>query len=194
MRSSLTPSAVIAEAATLADESGFETVTLSAVARRLGVQAPSLYTHVRDLEALRDGITTLALGELADRTAKAIAGRSGQAALRGYATAHREYAHRFPGRWQSLQRRAGETAVHSTAARRVSTQAAAVLRGYPVPESEQVHAVRVLGSTINGFLALERTGNFDHSAPPPATSWDRTIVALDSLLRAWAAQEGPDTP
>ncbi|SDF73454.1 transcriptional regulator, TetR family [Lentzea fradiae] len=194
MRAPLTAAVVVAEAADLADEAGFEAVTLSAVARRLGVQAPSLYSHVRDLEAVRDGVTALALGELADRVGAAIAGRSGLAALRGYAAAHREYARRSPGRWQSLQRRAGEDVVRSAAARRVSAQAGAVLRGYPVPGDEHVHAVRVLGSTINGFLALERSGNFDHSDPAPEESWDRTVVALDSLLRAWPVPAEQETP
>ncbi|GLY54467.1 TetR-like C-terminal domain-containing protein [Lentzea sp. NBRC 102530] len=185
MRVPLSAEAVIADAAALADEAGFESVSLSAVARRLGVQAPSLYSHVRDLEAVRDGITALALGELADLVAAGIAGRAGLPALQAYSAAHRTFARRWPGRWQSLQRRAGEAVVRSAAARAVSAQAGAVLRGYPVPQEEHVHAVRLLGSTINGFLALERTGNFDHSSPAPEVSWDRTVVALDALLRAW---------
>ncbi|MFD9700956.1 TetR-like C-terminal domain-containing protein [Lentzea sp. NPDC059081] len=189
MRSSLTAATVVADAAALADEAGFEAVSLSAVARRLEVQAPSLYSHVRDLEAVRDGVTALALGELADLIATAIAGRSGLDALRAYAAVYREYAVAKPGRWQSLQRRAGEDVVRSEAARNMSTQAGAVLRGYPVPAGEHVHAVRLLGSTINGFLALERSGNFDHSAPAPAESWDRTVVALDALLRAWPVHD-----
>ena len=90
-RSPLTATAIIAEAADLADETGFDGVTLSAVARRLGVQTPSLYSHVRDRAALLDGITALALAELADRVAVAIAGRSGGLALHGFADVHRAY-------------------------------------------------------------------------------------------------------
>jgi hypothetical protein len=86
-----------------------------------------------------------------------------------------------------LQRRAGEAVVRSDAATKVAAQAGAVLRGYPVPQDEHVHAVRLLGSTINGFLTLERSGNFDHSPPAPETSWAKTVVALDALLRAWPA-------
>ena len=41
-RTHLTATAIIGEAADLADEAGFDAVTLSAVARRLGVQTPSL--------------------------------------------------------------------------------------------------------------------------------------------------------
>jgi AcrR family transcriptional regulator len=181
----LTSAAVVADAAALADEAGFDAVTLSAVARRLGVQAPSLYSHVRDREALLDGVTALALGELSQHIATAIAGRAGRLALHGYATAYREYATGRPGRWQSLQRRAGDTVVHSDAARQVVTLTRAVLRGYPVPEDQHVHAIRLLGSTINGYLALERIGGFDHSEPSPETSWRKTVEALDALLNNW---------
>ncbi|SDE12359.1 TetR-like C-terminal domain-containing protein [Glycomyces harbinensis] len=186
-RTALTAAAVVADAAALADEAGFETVSLSAVARRLGVRTPSLYSHVRDLEALLDGVAALALAELAGRVAAAIAGRAGRAALEGYAAAYRSYARESPGRWQSMQRRAGDAVVRSDAARETVALTGAVLRGYPVPEDEHVHAIRLLGSTINGFLALERIGGFDHSEPSSEESWSRTVDALDALLRAWPA-------
>ena len=181
----LTPAAVIAEAADLADQDGFDAVTLSAVARRLGVRTPSLYSHVRDRDALLDGIRALALAELAARIGAALAGRSGRGALEAFAAAYRTYALESPGRWQSLQRRSGEVVVRSAAARDVVTLTGALLRGYPVPEEEHVHVVRLLGSTINGFLALERNGSFDHSEPPAEQSWPRLVDALDALLRVW---------
>ena len=194
MRQALTAPAVIAEAATLADEQGFQAVTLSAVARRLGVQAPSLYTHVQDLEALKDGVTARALAELSAGISEAIAGRSGRHALQAFADTHRGYARAFPGRWQSLQRRAGRPVVRSDSARTLAEQAGAVLRGYPVPSTEHVHAIRLLGSTINGFLSLERTGGFDHSEPAPEESWHRTVTALDALLNAWPSTRDETRP
>ena len=186
-RARLTTAAVIADAAALADEAGLAAVTLSALARRLDVRTPSLYTHVRDHDALLDGITALALAELAAQVSAAIAGRSGGAALEAFAAAHRVYARESPGRWQSLQRRAGEAAVRSPAAREVVELTGAVLRDYPVPPADHVHAVRLLGSAINGFLALERVGSFDHSKPEPEESWDKMITVLDGTLRAWPA-------
>jgi AcrR family transcriptional regulator len=186
-RPPLTPASVISEAAALADESGLEAVTLSAVARRLGVRAPSLYSHLRDHAALLDGVSTLALADLAARVAEAVAGRAGRPALEGLAQAHRSFAREHPGRWQALQRRAGPAVVASDAARSIGALTDAVLRGYDLPPGERVHATRLLGSTINGYLALERIGSFDHSEPAPATSWNRAIDALDALLRAWPA-------
>ncbi|PJJ70609.1 AcrR family transcriptional regulator [Diaminobutyricimonas aerilata] len=188
-RSPLTRETVIADAAALADEAGFDEVTLSAVARRLGVQAPSLYSHVRDLAALRDGISALALAELGRRVALAIGGRSGRAALRGLADAHRGLARDRPGLWRSLQRRVGASVAAAPEARTLVALNDAVLDGYGLPQREHVHATRMIGSVVNGFLALESTGSFDHSDPAPDVSWARILDALDALLREWPSTE-----
>ncbi|WP_295782773.1 TetR/AcrR family transcriptional regulator [uncultured Microbacterium sp.] len=185
VRPPLTPRTVIRTAADLADAQGLDEVTLSAVARELDVRTPSLYAHVRDLAALRDGVTILALGELADRDGDAIAGRAGRDALRALCDAHRDYARAHPGRWQSLQRRAGDAVVRSDEAARSSRALAAVLRGYGVDESDQVHATRLVGAFLNGFLHLEHVGSFAHSAPPADDSWLLLIDRLDALLDHW---------
>lgn len=187
-RIALSAPSVVADAADLADEIGLEAVTLSAVARRLGVQTPSLYSHVRDLEALRDGITTVALIDLTHRISKSIAGRSGVAALEGLAAAHREFATAAPGRWQAMQRRAGDVVVESGAGVDLVELFDAVLRGYDLAPDYRVHAIRFIGSAINGFLALERIGNFDHSTPKTAESWTAMVDGLDIVLRAWATR------
>ncbi|BCJ34081.1 transcriptional regulator [Actinocatenispora thailandica] len=193
-RAALTVASIVDTAGALADEVGFEAVSLSEVARRLGVRAPSLYAHVRDLAALRDGITEAALRELGSRIALATAGRSGRTALRGLMQAHRGFASEAPGRWQSLQRRADQAVAASEAARSVVALTGAVLRGYALPESEHVHAIRLLGGAIAGYLALERAGSFAYRDPEPDVSWERAVDALDALLRHWPAappQEGP---
>lgn len=188
-RSPLTPRSVIRTAADLADARGLTEVTLSAVARELDVRTPSLYGHVRDLAALRDGITTLALGEVGDRASEAVAGRAGRDALRALCDAHREYACAHPGRWESLQRRAGDAVARTEEAARSSRGPAAVLRGYGIPEDDRVHATRLIGSFLNGFLHLEHIGSFAHSAPPADDSWRLLIDRLDGLLAHWNAKD-----
>lgn len=191
-RAKLTPAVVTAAAADLADGEGYDAVTLSALARRFGVQTASLYSHVRDRSALLAGVHELALAELADSIALAIAGRSGREALVGLADAHRAYAREFPGRWTALQRppavsNARSGAEHPAAARLVALTLS-VLRAYPLAESELVHATRLLGATINGFLALEASGNFAHRDPTPDVSWRRALDALDTAFRCWPSE------
>jgi AcrR family transcriptional regulator len=187
-RANLTSTAVIAAAADLADRDGFDTLTLSALARGFGVQTASLYSHVRDRSALIERIHQLALGELADRIALAIGGRSGRDALAALADAHRDYARRFPGRWTALQRPATEATVRSEPAVRVASLTLAMLRGYPLPESELVHATRLLAAAVNGFLALEANGSIAHREPAVETSWQRALDVLDSAFRSWPTE------
>ncbi|GAA1831254.1 WHG domain-containing protein [Microlunatus capsulatus] len=188
-RAHLSRAAVVAAAADLADESGFEQVTLSAVARRLHVQAASLYNHVRDRAELLADVHALALDELADRIAAAVAGRSERDALVGLAEAQRDFARTCPGRWAALQQPAAPSTAGSPGAVRVATLTTAVLRGYGLPDDELVHVTRFLGATVNGFLALERSGAFAHRPPATDVSWARALTALDTLVRHW-----PTTP
>lgn len=192
-RANLTTTTVIAAAADLADEAGFEVITVSAVARRLGVQTASLYGHVRDRAALLAGLHALALDELADRIATGVAGRAGLDALVGLAEAQRSFARDSPGRWAALQQPATTSTAGSPGAARVVTLTFAVLRGYPLPEEELVHVTRMLGATVNGFLALERSGGFGHRSPEPEVSWHRTLIALDTIFRSWPPSDPEET-
>ena len=71
-RAGLTTDRVVAAAADLADATGFDNVTVSALARHFGVKDASLYTHVRNLRELRVRVALLAGGELIDEIAAAV--------------------------------------------------------------------------------------------------------------------------
>ncbi|GAA2247511.1 TetR/AcrR family transcriptional regulator [Rarobacter faecitabidus] len=189
-RMNLTEPAVIAAAAELADEAGFEALSVSAVARRLEVQPASLYSHVRDRSALLSGVQRLALGELGGRVSQAVAGRAGSAALRALADAHRDYAIQRPGAWSALQYPADEHTVASPEAARIATLSIAVMRGYRIPPDDAVHAVRLVAATINGFLALDRGQAFAHRNESAHQSWLAAIAALDRALSTWPQGSG----
>jgi AcrR family transcriptional regulator len=55
---------VLTAALTLADREGLDAVTMRAVAARLGVEAMSLYKHVRNKEALLDGLVERVMAEM----------------------------------------------------------------------------------------------------------------------------------
>src|ERR1700751_4286217 len=91
--------------AALADEVGFGQVTVSELARRFDVKVASLYSHVKNSQDLKTRITLLALEELADRGAAALAGRAGKDALAALANVYRDYAREHPGRYAAAQLR-----------------------------------------------------------------------------------------
>ncbi|MGW7354663.1 TetR/AcrR family transcriptional regulator [Streptomyces sp. NPDC054784] len=186
-RAGLTPERLTRAGAELADETGFDQVTVSAVARRFDVKVASLYSHVRNSQDLRTRITLLALEELADRCADALAGRSGRDALTAFAHVYRDYAREHPGRYEAARARLTPEEAAASAGVRHARMTRALLRGYDLAEPEQTHAVRMLGSVFHGYVSLEAGGGFSHSAPDSDESWARVLDALDALLRHWPA-------
>ncbi|WP_150243789.1 TetR/AcrR family transcriptional regulator [Nocardiopsis quinghaiensis] len=159
-RAGLTPALVAEEAARLSDEEGFRSLSLAAVAKRLGVATPSLYKHVDGLAGLHREVALLGANGLGERVQRAAVGRSGPDALRAAAGAYRRYAHAHPGRYTALQqlpRLAGAEPDLTTDPVRVL---AAVLRGFGIPQDQMVHAIRTLRSTLHGFVDLETHGGF----------------------------------
>jgi AcrR family transcriptional regulator len=75
-RAGLSRDRVIEAGAELADQHGFDGLTVSALARRLRVTDPTLYSHVRGIADVRAGIAILAAGEMAERLGAAIQGRA----------------------------------------------------------------------------------------------------------------------
>jgi AcrR family transcriptional regulator len=185
-RAGLTTERLTRAAAELADEMGFEQVTVSALARRFGVKDASLYSHIRNARDLRVRVALLALAELADQAADALAGRAGKQALVAFANAYRDYATRHPGRYTAAQLQLDPETAATSAARRHSDMTRAILRGYDLPETEHDHAVRLLHSTFHGYVTLERSGAFDHSGNV-AASWTRILDVLDATLTNWPA-------
>lgn len=184
-RAGLTPARLAVAAAELADEIGFDQVTAAEVARRFGVKTASLYSHVAGTTALRESVSLLALAELADRAEATVLGRTRRDALAGLADAFRDYAREHPGRFAATTVPLDAETARASAGPRHARLIAAVLHGYGLDPTVHVHATRLLGSTIRGFITLEAGGSFDHSAPAPDESWGAIIDALDTLLSDW---------
>jgi len=181
-RAGLTTAAVVAAGLELADAEGMAAVTMSALARRLGVQVPSLYAHLGGAGDLGSRMTAAALDELADLAQEAVAGRARGEALTAMAQTYRAYAAAHPGRWRATRAEPRPTEEVLAAGRRHSDLARAVLRGYGLAEPDATHAVRLVGSVVTGWVESEQTGAFAHSPPEAEESWGWTLGLLDRAL------------
>ncbi|UJP40218.1 TetR-like C-terminal domain-containing protein [Cellulomonas palmilytica] len=161
-RAGLDPDVVVAAAADLADEVGLPDVTMSLLAQRLGVRAPSLYKHVEGQADLQRRIATLALTELGAALRDALQGRSGRDALAAAAHTLRRYAAAHPGRYAATVRvDADETEAPLVAAGdRVLESLAAAVAAYPVDPADTVHVLRMVRSLFHGFAVIEAAGGF----------------------------------
>lgn len=154
-RVGLTTDRLVEAAAELADEVGFDNVSISALARRFGVKDASLYSHVRNLRELRTRLALLVGGEMIDRIAVAVVGLAGKEALVAFAGAYREYALRHPGRYAATQIRIDqeidrELAAQSPAPRRTAEITYGMLRAYDLDEPDLTDAVRCCAAPFTG--------------------------------------------
>ncbi|MFG2634605.1 TetR/AcrR family transcriptional regulator [Streptomyces sp. NPDC048362] len=194
VRVGLTTDRLVRAGAELADEVGFDQVTVSALARRFDVKVASLYSHLRSSQDLKTRIALLALEEMADRAAEALAGRAGTDALTAFANVYRDYAREHPGRYAAARHPLDPATAAASAGGRHAQLTRAILRGYDLSGPDETHAVRLLGSVFHGYVSLEAAGGFSHSAPDSQASWTRVLEALDALLRSWPAPAGTDSP
>jgi AcrR family transcriptional regulator len=188
-RAGLSAERVVVAAAELADEVGFDQVSISALARRFGVRDASLYSHVRNLQDLRTRLALYAGGELIDRIAAAVAGRAGKEALTAFAGAYRDYALAHPGRYAATQIRIDQALIaDSPTLRRTAQITYGMLRAYGLAEPDLTDAVRLLRSTFHGYCVLESAGGFGADRDVRA-SWDKAVDALHLALEHWPRED-----
>jgi AcrR family transcriptional regulator len=182
---------VVGAACGIADDEGLEAVTLAAVAGRLGIRSPSLYSHVDGLPGLRRHVALAAAGAMAAAFRAAMADRSGLDALRALAEAYREFAARHPGLYQAAQGavKPGEDDELYRALAEVVVPVFRSLAEVGADATDQVHLTRVFRSALHGFAVLERAGGFGMPESVDE-SYRRMVDVLLSAVREVAAGSG----
>src|SRR5271163_5011516 len=153
--------AVVRAAAKIADEDGWDALTLARVAAKLRIRSPSLYNHVGGLEGVRRELKLIALRDLNTALSRATVGKSRDDAVRGLAAAYRAFVKRNPGTYAATMVAApkNDPALEAAAGHVVET-ILSVLSGYGLERREGLHAIRALRSAVHGFVALEIAGGF----------------------------------
>ena len=166
-RAGLTSALVTEAGAHLVDEVGFDELSMSLLADRLGVKTPSLYKHVTSQGDLAHRIGVLSMVEFGDALGHAIEGRAGTEALTEGARAMRTYVLAHPGRYAAgnSARPTGPDDPLWPATQRVMATWAAMMRSYHLDPAQEIHAMRMLRSVLHGFATLEAAGSFQVDAP-----------------------------
>jgi AcrR family transcriptional regulator len=163
-RVGLDRTAVVEAAAILADEVGFEGVTLARLAGRLSVRTPSLYNHVDGLDGLRRELALLGTRELGFRIGRAAVGKSADKAVVAIAHAYRAFVKERPGLYAATVRsyRLSDPTDSELQAleREIIGVVLDVFASYGLRGDDALHAVRGLRSVVHGFATLESAGGF----------------------------------
>lgn len=154
-RTPLTRERVVAAAIELADRDGIEAVSMRRLAQELGVEAMSLYTHVRNKEDLLDGMVDAVISEIPI----AAPGGDWKASLRQTVLGARRVmlAHRWAPRTIETRTTAGP------AVPRYMNAVLGMLRegGFSIAMAH--HTVHLLGSRLAGFTQdlFDDSGDLD---------------------------------
>ncbi|MCL5997135.1 MAG: WHG domain-containing protein [Chloroflexi bacterium] len=163
-RAGLDTAAVVKAAADLVNDEGVEALTLNRLAKRLGIQPPSLYNHIDGLPGLYRELALLSARGLGDCMGAAAMGKSGPAGVMAVAQAYRAYIKASPGVYLG-----GLRVPRAQAATDPELQAAedhvvqivlAVVASFGLAGADALHAVRGLRSVVHGFATLELAGGF----------------------------------
>ncbi|GAB4512176.1 MAG: TetR/AcrR family transcriptional regulator [Anaerolineae bacterium] len=145
----------------LANEHGFESVTLASVAEQLGIRIPSLYNHVSGLPGLRSEMALWGLRQLIEQIRRAAVGKAGDDAIMSLAMAYRAFAHTHPGLYgATLRAPYADEPERAAAAQEIIDILLAVLSPYGFSEEATLHTIRALRSLLHGFVDLETAGGF----------------------------------
>jgi len=184
-RRGLDKDTVVSAAIELVNAEGIGTLSLSRLAKDLGVRSPSLYNHVDGLPGLRRELALRNVQQLGERLTNAAIGKSGPQALRALAQAYRQYIKDFPGLYLASLQASGSQETPDrelqAAEERVVKVALAVVESFGMYGDDALHAVRALRSVVHGFATLEAEGGFGLPLDCDE-SFERMI---DMMIRAW---------
>ena len=181
----LTRDQVVEAAAEVADRDGLDALSLASVASALGVQSPSLYSHVDGLPGLRRQLSIHASNRLTAEVTDAAEGLESTQALRAIATQLRSFAHRHPGLYASFLPAPSpqdDPELAAALAQPVSV-AGSVLAGMGIDPATAVPLIRALRASVHGFVHIELSGGFglpDDIDDSFATTVDLVIDAIAS--------------
>ena len=146
----------MATAGAIADAEGLDAVTLTRIARDLGISQPALYRHVDGYDDLLRRMSLEGRQLLAERLQAAAVGVSSDDAVRAMGRAWRQTMRDRPGLMAATDRYpcAGDPELEAAVEAIVDTLGLALI-GYDLSPDDQVHAARALRSAFHGFSHLE---------------------------------------
>ena len=157
-RTQLTRERVMAAAIELADRDGIETISMRKLAQELGVEAMSLYTHVRNKNDLLAGMADTVISQIP----VSAEGADWKASLRQLALAARSVMLRHPWAPRTVEAQAAP----GPAALQYINAVLGILRegGFSIAQTH--HALHILGSHLLGFTQglFDDSGDLDPEA------------------------------
>ncbi|MFG1993248.1 TetR/AcrR family transcriptional regulator [Actinoplanes sp. NPDC048988] len=179
----LSEEGIVAAAVELADRDGLDGLSMRRLAQHLGVDAMSIYYHLRDKDAL--------LAAMADAVVREIAVEETEGPwterLRALIMRARGTMLRHPWAVRVLEGRGEPT----PAVLRHIDRVLGIMRAGGCSLDLAHHAIHLFGSRLLGFSQDLFDDTPDPSAPPPPAAWAETLPHVAELAAAATTHDGP---
>lgn len=162
-RAGLDKNVVVEKAAWLANEIGFEAITMKILADSLKVQPPSLYNHVKGLDDLQYELMLYGWRQMEERMMSAAVGVSGYDAWEAICRAFYRYATENPGVFGAmLWYNKYENDETREVTERIFSICAKVTATLHISEENCNHLIRTFRAFLEGFSLLVNNKAFGH--------------------------------
>lgn len=180
MRQGLDTAAVLHAASELADDNGFEQVTLAALAKKLNIRTPSLYNHIESLHGLQKLMALHGVQQLYEYMKTGAIGKAGEDALLSIGFQYVAFVRKHPGLYEAIMRIPNmQDPKMQEASDRIIDLLLFVLKPYKLSTDDAIHTVRGLRSIVHGFVSVELHNGFN-------MSYDRN-ESLQHILKTYIA-------
>lgn len=189
MKNGLKREAIVETAAKMADEKGFDNVTMKELADVLGIKSPSLYKHFSGgLDELNKELMLYGWQLLDREITKAVIGKAKDDAVIALCYAYRRFVSEHKGLYEAMQwYNMYLSDEHLRASEGTVDVMFRALRSYGLTEEQKVHSVRMIRAFLQGFSTIECHGGYGN----PVSLNDTFDFALRTILNGIAdLQEG----
>jgi AcrR family transcriptional regulator len=181
-RAGLSYDTIVQQAAALADQGGFDALSMATLAAHLGVSPPALYHYFAGLAGLRRALALLGLQKWAEAMGRVVQGKAADEAVLALAQALRDFASVHPGLYEAASRAPDPRDQEWVAAgREVVEIMLRTLSAYHLSPDAARHAIRMLRSAVHGCVSLERLGGFGLPGVAEETFRGLLVALLDYI-------------
>ncbi|MDO5127909.1 MAG: WHG domain-containing protein [Eubacteriales bacterium] len=178
-RAGLDRAIVIEKAAHMANEVGLEKVSLKSIADEFGIQTPSLYNHIKNIDDLKKQIMLFGWRELENRILMSIVGVSGYDALRVMCYTFYDYATENPGVFNAMlwyNKYQDEEAQDAT--KQLFEVLFKIMGKMQLSEKNINHIIRTFRGFLEGYALLVNNGAFGN----PASERESLVLSVEIIL------------
>lgn len=158
----------------------WQDISMGQVAKKIKIKPPSLYHHFEGIEDLRRQLTLRSLQHFYDFLKNETNKGLDKNKLELFAHAYRSFAHQYPLYFDCAQFGiSSQDDDLMQAAEQVVYLAAETLKIYKIAPIKITHVIRILRSSLNGFIELEMNAGFQMTEDV-----NKTFAELITFLKA----------